>query len=86
MERRMRTIPVPALDHSVSSLGFGCASLGSRVSPVQSRAALEQAFDAGVTWYDVASSYGDGHAETIPGEFAARAIFPEALSLAARLP
>jgi aryl-alcohol dehydrogenase-like predicted oxidoreductase len=71
MERRMRTIHVPALDRAVSSLGFGCASLGSRVSPGRGRTALEQAFDVGVTWYDVAPSYGDGHAETILGEFSA---------------
>src|SRR5260221_4138096 len=67
----MRTIHVPSLDRAVSSLGFGCASLGSRVSPGRGRTALEQAFDAGVTWYDVAPSYGAGHAETILGEFAA---------------
>ena len=32
--------------------------------------ALNRAFDAGVTWFDVAPSYGDAEAETILGEFA----------------
>ena len=31
--------------------------------------ALDRAFDAGVTWFDVAPSYGDAEAETILGEF-----------------
>lgn len=50
-------------------MGFGCASLGSRVSEAQGRRCLESAFERGVTWYDVAPSYGDGEAETILGKF-----------------
>ncbi|XUJ37548.1 aldo/keto reductase [Bradyrhizobium japonicum] len=30
---------------------------------------LERAYDAGITWYDVAPSYGDGMAEPILGQF-----------------
>ncbi|BCW89861.1 hypothetical protein sos41_30290 [Alphaproteobacteria bacterium SO-S41] len=52
----------------VSALGFGCASLGSRVSAATGRAAIERALAAGVTWFDVAPSYGDGGAEKILGE------------------
>jgi aryl-alcohol dehydrogenase-like predicted oxidoreductase len=55
------------LDHP--RLGFGCASLGSRISRRDGIAALERAFDAGVRWYDVAPSYGDGQAESLLGEF-----------------
>lgn len=48
-------------------IGFGCASLGSRVSAKVGTRALMRALDAGVTWFDVAPSYGDGAAETILG-------------------
>jgi len=60
-----------SLDTEVSALGFGCASLGSRVAPRAGLAALERAYDAGVTWYDVAPSYGDGQAEVLLGRFLA---------------
>jgi hypothetical protein len=77
-------------------LGFGCASLGSRVSATDGLAALELAFEAGVRWYDLAPSYGDGHAETIFSTFARRhgealkivtkvGIAPPRTGLAARL-
>ncbi len=52
-------------------LGFGCASLGSRVSARDGLVALECAFDEGITWFDLAPSYGDGHAETVFSSFAA---------------
>lgn len=52
-------------------LGFGCASLGSRVSARDGLAALERAFDEGITWFDLAPSYGDGQAESVFSSFAA---------------
>lgn len=64
----MRTVVFSDLGREVSALGFGCASLGSRVSEAQGRRALDYAFERGVTWYDVAPSYGDGEAETILGK------------------
>lgn len=51
-------------------LGFGCASLGSRVGERRGLAALAKAHDSGVTWFDLAPSYGDGRAETIFSAFA----------------
>jgi aryl-alcohol dehydrogenase-like predicted oxidoreductase len=53
-----------------SRLGFGCASLGSRVSPKHGLAALAQAFENDVNWFDLAPSYGDGQAEVIFAGFA----------------
>jgi predicted oxidoreductase len=50
-------------------VGFGCASLGSRVSETAGLSALNRAYDAGVRWYDIAPSYGDGEAEIILGKF-----------------
>jgi aryl-alcohol dehydrogenase-like predicted oxidoreductase len=52
-----------------SAIGFGCASLGSRVSKRQGLQAVASAFAQGVTWFDVAPVYGAGGAESILGEF-----------------
>jgi aryl-alcohol dehydrogenase-like predicted oxidoreductase len=54
---------------SASAIGFGCASLGSRVDAKTGLAALSRAFDAGINWFDAAPSYGDAEAETILGRF-----------------
>ena len=53
----------------VSELGFGCAAIGGRVSRRESLAALGAAYDAGVTLYDTARSYGYGQSESVVGEF-----------------
>lgn len=63
----MRTVACLPLNRDVSVLGFGCASLGSRVSPPEGRRAVDLALELGVTWFDVAPSYGDGDAETLLG-------------------
>jgi hypothetical protein len=65
----VRTVLVSSLGREVSALGFGCASLGSRVSESHGLRALNYAFERGVTWYDVAPAYGDGEAEGILGKF-----------------
>lgn len=67
----MRTIVIPGTDIRTSPIGMGCASLGSRISPAQGRRMLEAAREAGVTWYDVAPSYGAGRAEEILSPFIA---------------
>lgn len=54
-----------------AELGFGCASLGSRVGRADGLRALSRAFERGICWFDVAPSYGDGGAEDILGEFSA---------------
>ena len=67
----MRRVEFAPLARSMSAIGFGCASLGSRVDGKRGTAALARAYDAGVTWFDVAPSYGDGHAEVLLGKFLA---------------
>src|SRR5689334_8356983 len=64
----MRTVEFSGWPHRVSALGFGCASLGSRVSHKAGVAAVERALEAGISWFDVAPSYGDGEAEIILGK------------------
>lgn len=64
----MRRVEFAGWPTPVSALGFGCASLGSRVSRKAGVTAIERALAAGITWFDVAPSYGDGEAEAILGE------------------
>ena len=52
-----------------SALGFGCAGLLGRVGRRDSLRALSAAFDAGITFYDTARSYGYGESEALLGEF-----------------
>jgi hypothetical protein len=67
----IRTVALPGTALESSCLGFGCASLGSRVSARAGLVALERAHEAGITWFDVAPAYGAGEAETILGRFLA---------------
>lgn len=62
-------VDIPGTSLNSSTIGFGCASLGSRISKAQGLRALESAFSAGVNWFDVAPAYGAGEAEGILGEF-----------------
>jgi aryl-alcohol dehydrogenase-like predicted oxidoreductase len=66
----MRRIEVANLTTGASIIGMGCASLGSRIGRREGLRALERAFEAGITWFDAAPSYGDSEAESILGEFA----------------
>ena len=68
----MKLVCVEALGRRVSSVGFGCASLGGHIGLRKGLEALERAYEAGITWYDVAPSYGDAMAESILGEFASK--------------
>jgi aryl-alcohol dehydrogenase-like predicted oxidoreductase len=52
-----------------SALGFGCAAIMGRVGRRASLAALGAAYDAGITFYDTARSYGYGESEALLGEF-----------------
>ncbi|WP_170984205.1 aldo/keto reductase [Rhodoligotrophos defluvii] len=65
----VRQVKLPGTEIETSVIGFGCASLGSRISRAQGLRSLEAAFDAGVTWYDVAPPYGAGEAELAVGAF-----------------
>lgn len=65
----MRRIRLPGTATETSWLGFGCASLGSRISARAGLAALSRAHEAGVTWFDLAPAYGAGQAEEIFAQF-----------------
>jgi D-threo-aldose 1-dehydrogenase len=53
----------------LSRLGFGCVSLTTHERPREALRLLREAFDAGITHFDVARLYGLGRAEGILGEF-----------------
>jgi aryl-alcohol dehydrogenase-like predicted oxidoreductase len=65
----MRRVTLGRTGIETSSLGFGCASLGSRVGAAEGALALAAAFEGGVTWIDLAPVYGDGRAEAIAAAF-----------------
>lgn len=58
------------IDKTINPLGFGCASLGSRITARKGLRALAKAHERGVNWFDLAPSYGDGNCETIFRDFA----------------
>lgn len=55
----------------LSKIGFGCAPVMGRVSKKQALNAMAEAYDLGITHFDIASSYGFGEAEKVLGEFIA---------------
>lgn len=72
----MRSIALPGVpdtDAQLSVVGFGCSALLGRASRRESLLALNTAFDAGITFYDTARSYGYGAAEGLLGGFLAAA-------------
>jgi aryl-alcohol dehydrogenase-like predicted oxidoreductase len=73
----LRYRPLGSSGIDVSILGFGAWGIGGRTpgatsygatDDAVSRRALDEAFDHGVTFFDTASVYGDGHSEELIGE------------------
>ena len=60
-----RSVTLPEL----SRLGFGCASAGGKTAKKEALIAMGVAYDAGVSLFDTARSYGFGESEAIVGEF-----------------
>lgn len=54
---------------TVSVLGLGCAPMLGKAGRRESLAALAAAYDAGITFYDTARSYGYGACEGLLGDF-----------------
>ncbi len=62
MEQR----PLGRTGLQVSALGYGSGAIGglfTKGDPAEQRRAVARALDAGITYYDTASSYGDGTSE-----------------------
>jgi aryl-alcohol dehydrogenase-like predicted oxidoreductase len=65
----MRTVALGDTGIRASLLGFGCSAMLGRAGRKASLAALAAAYDAGITFYDTARSYGYGESEALLGEF-----------------
>lgn len=63
---KQRTFPRAGI--TVSEIGFGAWSIGGGWGPLNDEAALRSlnaAYDNGITFYDTALGYGDGHSESL---------------------
>ena len=65
----MRSIAIFDGGAQPTALGLGCAAMLGRSSRRESLRALGAAWDAGITLYDTARSYGYGESERLLGEF-----------------
>lgn len=65
----MQSITLESFAGGVPALGFGCSAMLGRVGRKASLTALAAAYDAGITFYDTARSYGYGDSEALLGEF-----------------
>lgn len=65
----MRSVRLGETGLSSSVLGFGCSALLGRSGRRESLRALAAAWDAGITFFDTARSYGYGESESLLGEF-----------------
>jgi aryl-alcohol dehydrogenase-like predicted oxidoreductase len=63
----VRTCTVGSSELVVSAVGLGCNQLGSRVDEAGTRAMVDAALDAGITFFDTAESYADGSSEELLG-------------------
>jgi aryl-alcohol dehydrogenase-like predicted oxidoreductase len=66
--RPVRTRRLGSSDLDVSVVGLGCNNFGGRIDEAASRAVIDAALDAGVTFFDTADVYGNrGGSEEIIG-------------------
>jgi aryl-alcohol dehydrogenase-like predicted oxidoreductase len=68
----VKTRPLGSTGYRVGEIGFGGWGLGADmwrgVDETQSRDALRQAVDQGITFFDTALAYGSGHSERLIGQ------------------
>jgi aryl-alcohol dehydrogenase-like predicted oxidoreductase len=68
----VRRVETGALGESglrVSRVGLGCNNFGGRIGAEETRAVVEAALDAGITFFDTAEAYGnEGGSERLLGE------------------
>ena len=56
----METVDLGESGLRVSRVGLGCNNFGGRIGAEETRAVVEAALEAGVTFFDTAESYGNG--------------------------
>jgi aryl-alcohol dehydrogenase-like predicted oxidoreductase len=70
MSSDLATRSLGALGPEVSVVGLGCNNFGRRVDVAGTRAVVDAALDAGITFFDTSNTYGDprGRSEEFLGE------------------
>lgn len=66
----MRSTVLGSSGIEVSAIGLGCMSMSQsygQPDPVEAEATLRRALEVGITFFDTANAYGDGHNETLVG-------------------
>jgi len=63
----MRTRTLGSNGPAVSVIGLGCNNFGMTIDQDTARSVVLAALDAGITHFDTAESYGDGHSEEMLG-------------------
>jgi aryl-alcohol dehydrogenase-like predicted oxidoreductase len=64
----MRSLELGSSGADVSRVGLGCNNFGRRIDLEQTRAVVDAALEAGITFFDTADVYGDGDSERFLGE------------------
>ena len=64
----METARLGGSDLDVSRVGLGCNNFGRRLDREATRAVIDAALEAGVTFLDTADIYGSGESERFIGE------------------
>ncbi len=64
---QMRFRPLGNSGLMVSVVGLGCNAFGTRIDADQTRAVVDAALDAGITFFDTADVYGSGASEELLG-------------------
>lgn len=67
MERTL----IPVMNKSLSAIGLGCVTFGREIDRQASFLLMDYAAEKGITFFDTASSYGDGASEKIVGHWIA---------------
>ena len=86
----MKTRTLGATGYAVSELGLGGWGLGADmwrgVEDSQAREALREAVDRGITFFDTALAYGNGHSERLMGQVLKAEIRANRVVLATKVP
>ena len=61
-----RSLGVPGLEASV--VGLGCNNFGMKIDLTATRAVIDTAIDAGITFFDTADIYGNKQSEDFIGQ------------------
>jgi 1-deoxyxylulose-5-phosphate synthase len=62
---------IPSINKSFSSIGLGCVTFGLEIDHQASFSLMDCAVENEITFFDTASSYGDGASEKIIGDWIA---------------